>query len=74
MVNGGTWDIGEVADCAPDKNWDFVPFPEGPGGSGPGTATWYNMVVMPEKAKNPEGSMGMDAILRRAAYLQEPDQ
>ncbi len=56
MVNGGTWDIGEVADCAPDKNWDFVPFPEGPGGSGPGTATWYNMVVMPEKAKNPEGA------------------
>ncbi len=56
MSTGGTWDIGEVADCAPDKNWDMAAFPRGPDGTGPGTATWYNMCVMPQKAKNPEGA------------------
>ena len=56
FVLGGTWGIARVRNGAPDKNFDFVPFPEGPGGDGPATTTWYNMVVMPKKSKMKEAA------------------
>ena len=56
MVSGGIWAIARVRNGAPDKNFDLGPYPEGPGGSGPATTTWHNMVVMPKKGKNKEGA------------------
>ena len=58
FVNGGTWGIARVRNGAPDKNFDLVPYPEGPmrAGDGPATTTWYNMVVIPKKGKQKDAA------------------
>ena len=56
MVSGGTWNIAAVRNGAPGKDFDIGPYPQGPGGKGPGTTTWYNMIVMPVKGKNKDGA------------------